>query len=394
MKRNLSGMLSLLLAAAAVAQDVPLQRPEELRATRQQSQQIYDAIRPLNREIAASTVWIWADRRQVALGTVVGGGDQVLTKWSEIAFSRTPVQVVGGDGRTATATVLGIYQDEDVALLQLDGERFTPVDWSQDEVPALGRFLVAASPDPDQPLRVGVVSVATRTLRDSDQAFIGIILEQTYEGEGVQVGEVSPESGAANAGIRPGDVILRVAEKPVASPFELRNALLDYSPGDEVEITLRRDGGSRGVGVLLGGRPKFPGVPEGRLRTMRRMGGPISLVGQGFPLAIQTDMKLKPNLCGGPVVDLQGRVVGITIARTDRTRSFVLPAAHIEAMLTQDPVDPTLAQLPREMAGPRDQAAPQAVPMNPRAAGRLQRRLEEMSRFLERLDREMGGIGE
>ena len=32
--------------------------------------------------------------------------------------------------------------------------------------------------------------------------------------------------------------------------------------------------------------------------------------------------------------------------------------------------------------------------MNPRAAGRLRRHLEEMSRFLDRLDRETERIGE
>lgn len=392
MKRILG---SLLVAGVVAAQDVPLQRSEELQATRKQSREVYDVIGPLARGASVSTVWVWANRRQVALGTVVGDGDQVLTKWSEIAFSRTPVQVVGGDGRTATGSVLGVYQDEDVALLRLEGATFTPVKWSDAGTPELGRFLVAAGPEADQPLRIGVVSVAERTLRDSDQAFIGITLDPGYEGPGIRVLEAMEGGGAAAAGIRRGDIVLRIEGEEVASPFELRNALLDHAPGDTVKVTTRRKDGEREVEVLLGGRPEFPGIPEGRLRTMRQMGGPISLVGRGFPLAIQTDMQLKPNQCGGPVVDLQGRVVGMSISRTDRTRSFILPAAHIRAMLEKDPMDPTLAQLPREAARPRVEAgAPRPVPMDPRAAGRLRRHLEEMDLFLRRLDREMGRIGE
>ncbi len=394
MKGMRSIVMLMVLAGGLAAQDVPLQRAEEREATRLQSREVFDVIRPVARGASASTVWVWADQRQVAMGTVVGDGDKVLTKWSEIAFSRTPVQVVGGDRRTATATVLGVYKDDDVALLQLEGARFTPVRWSIDPTPDLGRFLVAANADANSPLGIGVVAVAERTLRDSDQAFIGITLDPSFDGEGVKILETSPDGGAREANLRKGDVILEVDGKSVTSPFELRNALLNYSPGDEIGVTYRRRDDSGTARVLLTGRPEFPGIPEGRLRTMRRMGGPISLVGDGFPMALQTDMQLKPRECGGPVVDLDGEVIGMTIARTDRTRSFVLPAAHLQAMLAQEPIDPTLAQLPQEGGVQGARAGAQAVPMNPRSAGRLRNHLEEMSRFLKRLDREMGSIGE
>ncbi|MCH7225223.1 PDZ domain-containing protein [Haloferula sp. A504] len=394
MRKAVIGLLAGVLTTAVVAQDVPLQRAEERRATRQQSQEVYDAIQPAVQAVSGSTVWVWANRRQVAMGTVVGQGDKVLTKWSEIAFSRTPVQVVGGDGRTATATVLGVYQDDDVALLQLEGARFTPVQWSDQPSPKLGRFLIAAGAD-GSALNIGVVAVEERPLRDSDQAFIGITLDPSYEGEGIRVLDTAEGGGAAKAGLRRGDVVLKIDGKGVSSPFELRNALLDFSPGDEAAITFIRDGSESKVSVELTGRPEFPGVPEGRLRTMRQMGGPISLVGRGFPTAIQTDMQLKPHQCGGPVVDLNGEVVGMSISRTDRTRSFILPASRIDQILNEDPMDPTLAQLPRQASRPQARAGRGgAVPMNPRAAGRLRRHLEEMSRFLDRLDRETSRIGE
>ena len=388
------GILAGVLTAVVVAQDVPLQRAEELRATRKQSQEVYNSIQPAVQAASESTVWVWANRRQVAMGTVVGQGDKVLTKWSEIAFSKTPVQVVGGDGRTATATVLGVYQDDDVALLQLEGAGFSPVQWSAKPSPGLGRFLIAAGAE-GSALNIGVVAVEERPLRDSDQAFIGITLDPGYEGEGIRVLETSDGGGAANAGLRRGDVVLRIDGEKVSSPFELRNALLEYAPGDEARITFLRRGSESEAVIELTGRPEFPGVPEGRLRTMRQMGGPISLVGRGFPTAIQTDMQLKPRQCGGPVVDLNGEVIGMTISRTDRTRSFIIPAARIDQILNQAPTDPTLAQLPRREAGPQARAGRgQAVPMNPRAAGRLRRHLEEMSRFLDRLDRETERIGE
>ena len=101
-------LLALVAGNLATAQDVPLQRPEEKMETRKQSAEIYEAVRPVARKVSASTVWVWVRGRQVALGTAVGDGTQVLTKWSEIGINYDSIQVVGGDGRQASATVLGV----------------------------------------------------------------------------------------------------------------------------------------------------------------------------------------------------------------------------------------------------------------------------------------------
>lgn len=385
--------LILLLATLGglAAQDVPLQRPEERLATRKQTEAIYDAVRPVARDASASTLWVWTNRKHVAMATVIGDGTQALTKWSEIAFARGPIQVVGGDGRTADASVLGVYEDEDVALLQLDGARFTPVTWTDDE-PTVGKFLVAAAPD-DSPLSVGVASVNARSLRESDLAYVGVVLDGRHDGAGVLIREIDPESGSAEAGVRPGDVLLSVDGREVGSALELRNALLEYRPEDTAELALERDGETLELAVELGRRPQFQGVPEGRLKLMRRMGGPVSMRGGNFPYALQTDMQLMPNQVGGPVVNLDGESVGITIARTDRTRSFILPASRITEMLGRKPTDQTLAELPaqrrRQAMQRRARSTPRAIPMNPGAADRMRRHLEDMSGLLRRMDREM-----
>jgi len=389
----LSAWLALAFLAQVQAQDVPLQRPEERMVTRKQSEALYDAIRPVARKASASTVWVWANRKQVAMGTVVGDGSQVLTKWSEIAFSRSPVQVVGGDGKTATASVLGIYQEEDLALLQLDGAVFTAIEWNQGDPPEVGRFLVASGPD-DNPLSVGVVAVAERTLRESDQAFIGISLDPAFEGEGVRVNEVDDRGGADEAGVQAKDVLVSIDGKAVSSAFELRNALLEFSPGDTITAGISREGQAIELEITLGGRPEFQGVPETRLRTMRAMGGPLSLVGNNFPVVIQTDMQLKPQQCGGPVLDLDGTAIGLSISRTDRTRSFIIPASRVSEILGKKPMDPALASAPQQAPRRRvvQQAPaprPQAVPMNPGSVDRLRRHLEEMGSLLERMDQEM-----
>jgi len=47
---------------------------------------------------------------------------------------------------------------------------------------------------------------------------------------------------AVEAGMRPGDVVLAIAGRPVATAFELDTELADFEPGDEVELLIEREG--------------------------------------------------------------------------------------------------------------------------------------------------------
>ena len=76
---------------------------------------------------------------------------------------------------------------------------------------------------------------------------------------GVVVAEVNPGSGAARAGLRGtepsanqlGDIIVRIDGEPVQSFRALRLVLDRYQPGDEVEVTVSRDGDLLDVVVPL-----------------------------------------------------------------------------------------------------------------------------------------------
>jgi serine protease Do len=410
---TMAGCVHAALLAAAAAQsggEVPLMRPEEAQAVQRQTVEFFDAIRPASRDAVASTVWVWVDagrgKRPAVFGTVVGDGSRVLTKWSEIAMARGKIQVVDGAGTTAQATVLGVYQDEDVALLSLEGARYRPVKLSDHEAPKLGRFLIAASPD-DTPASVGVVAVEARSLRDKDQAFLGVRLDPDHRGSGVRVAGIEDGSGAADAGLKEGDVVLSIGERPVGSLIEMRTALAGHGPGERIEVRYSRDGREAKVEAELKEKSEsFPQFPNGRLRQMERMGTSPSLVRSGFPSVIQTDMQLDRDRCGGPVVDLDGRVVGMTIARADRTRSFVIPTSALIDLLEREPVKPEIAQAAlakqdeaRQPVGqgrerPSPPAAPRAIPIEPGSAERLRRHLEDMQRLMERMRDEMEGIDE
>ena len=73
--------------------------------------------------------------------------------------------------------------------------------------------------------------------------YLGSIPEYGVNVEGVQLAGVMDGSPAAVAGLRPGDVIIRLASKNIQSIEDLTAALGEQKPGDEVEIIALRAGG-------------------------------------------------------------------------------------------------------------------------------------------------------
>lgn len=96
---------------------------------------------------------------------------------------------------------------------------------------------------------------------EPQRAFIGVEIREMDEelanksGEenirGVYVARVTENGGAAEAGIKSGDVILEVNKRPVNSLSQLLEAVGQYRPGDVVEILTLRNGKTRLVNVKL-----------------------------------------------------------------------------------------------------------------------------------------------
>lgn len=385
----------LLQGAASAQDDIPLLSPEERKAVEAQSDEFNDALKPALAQAAKSTVRVWAGKRRLAYGTVVDS-NKVLTKWSEVARYYGALTVQTGTGEALPATLSGVYEDEDLAVLETSGSALKPVSWS-DAKPQLGSFL--ATPQPDgRAAGFGVVSVLERDLRETNQAFLGIQGDFKFQGPGVRIDEVTRDSGAAAAGLKPGDIILKVGDRPISGLLELKNSLVGVSPGTKIDVIARVGGKEKTFNVLLGNRPQIGVLQGDRLRAMEQMGGRVSAVRGSFPHAIQTDMRLEVDQIGGPVVNLDGQVVGVTIARADRTRSFVISAAGLRDLLKKPAQDPSIAQV-REEKDPelpvRGRLVPRIVP--PPGAGRalpggperMRQHLSEMQRLMDFMREEM-----
>ncbi|KIM00397.1 Magnetosome protein MamE trypsin-like serine protease [Paramagnetospirillum magnetotacticum MS-1] len=71
-------------------------------------------------------------------------------------------------------------------------------------------------------------------------------------GRGVLITGVSPNTAAASAGLRPGDVLLKIDGRPVALPHEAVAIMGEMSVGGSVRLGVLRDGGVRNMTLIAG----------------------------------------------------------------------------------------------------------------------------------------------
>lgn len=68
---------------------------------------------------------------------------------------------------------------------------------------------------------------------------------------GILVEQVSPGGAADSAGLRPGDVIVRIAGRTIRSEADMLSAIHLHRPGDQVTVFVIRDGTARQLDMIL-----------------------------------------------------------------------------------------------------------------------------------------------
>jgi putative serine protease PepD len=95
-----------------------------------------------------------------------------------------------------------------------------------------------------------------RTGSSIKRAYLGIESGPSTVGPGALVSNVVPGGPADQAGLQIGDTITRVAGEEIRAPEDISAGIESRSPGDKVDIELRRAGDERTVRVTLGTRPE------------------------------------------------------------------------------------------------------------------------------------------
>ena len=100
-------------------------------------------------------------------------------------------------------------------------------------------------------VRRGYVGVLPVTLNPLSAARLGLDADM----EGVLLQRVLPDTPAADAGLRQGDVILAMDGNDLPNTGELSKFLMTRAPGEVVETDILRDGDEMALEITLGTRP-------------------------------------------------------------------------------------------------------------------------------------------
>lgn len=317
----------------------------EKKELKNQAAGFFNASKSTVAEAAKSTVSIYHRGGRICYGTVVMTGTSqqpaILTKWSEIKNALSRLVVMTSEGKAFASTLAGVYPDHDLALLDYDvsDAELTPLDLSQTAPLPLGSFILMANPDGNVE-SLGVVSVESRSLRDGDKAYLGVMMDFDREQEGIALQKIMPGSAAAKAGLRVGDIILAVDQKDVTGVMEMRTLLQRLQPGSEIIVTYKRGNVRRKTPIKLGSLSEnttIQRIPEDRMTSMEHMGAVPSEIRTDFPSVMQSDMPIAPSDAGAPITDLNGKIAGIAIARGSRIKTYIIPASTIQNLLAKPP---------------------------------------------------------
>lgn len=100
---------------------------------------------------------------------------------------------------------------------------------------------------------------------NEDRGFMGVDLDDLNDqlgeyfkvkgGQGALITSVNEDSPAEKAGLKAGDVIIRIADQDVASADDVHEALRDTKPGQDVKIKVVRKGKKKTLDLTLGKVP-------------------------------------------------------------------------------------------------------------------------------------------
>lgn len=267
--------------------------------------------------VRGCVVLVRSGQNDVAWGTIVGPDGWIVTKADEL---EPPITCRLPDGRELPAEIIGISPQHDVAMLKIDARDLPEIVWHRGEDPQVGRWLISPAFGGEIPAVIGVLAAPRRSI-PIQPGILGVTLRDTDSGPSVT--EVLEGTAAFAAGIKAGDIVLSVEGIATGKSADVVRAVRNHRPGETIILKIRRGEEEQEIQAVL----KPSDTPDARKRRMQNASGiGVSRRADDYPAVLQHDGVLPPKQCGGPVVDSDGNVIGINIARAGRTETFVLPA--------------------------------------------------------------------
>ncbi len=324
---NANRFLTILIAATAII--LPALGQQSLETDYRTTGKAVVAIFEAQRQVLQTSSAVIRDgRKEIGYGVVISENGYILTKASEIS-SATALSVTVDQQTYSDAKLLQVDPTWDVALIKVEANGLIPVNYAPTSDVLQGTWVVAngATTRTSRRLLAGIVSAKIREIPATGGAALGLIL--STKAKALTIDKVNDKTGAKEAGLQEGDIILSLDGKKMKKSEDLGEALKGRKAGDTVKLTYRRKGQEITVDVRL--------ITRGEMLTdqMNRndqMSGDFSARRSGFPRVMQHDILGNSKIVGGPLLDLEGRCLGMNIARANRAESFAIPVEDLKKL--------------------------------------------------------------
>lgn len=300
-------------------------------AYRTTGSQVVAAFEPQRQFLQRCSAVILDGRKEIAYGVVVSPEGHILTKASEV-IGVSELSVTVDQQKYSGAKVLVVDPTWDVALVKVEASGLVPVVYAPTSSVPQGTWVVAngATTRTARRLLAGIVSAKIREIPAAGGAALGVVLNG--KSKPVEITEVNDKSGAKEAGLRKGDLILSIEGTKITSIDDIGKVLKDRKAGSTVKVKYRREKTETTIDVRLAARAE---LFDGQLNRNDQMSGEFSPRRSGFPRVMQHDILGSRKLQGGPLLDLDGRCIGMNIARVNRAESFAIPVEDLKEIATR-----------------------------------------------------------
>lgn len=300
---------------------------------------VWEAFDSQREVLQKSSAVIYLDEKahvKSVYGIVVSNDGYILTKASELEgreFLKVRVERELFDDDDVE--VVKVDNSWDVALLKVNAEHdFQPANFREGEV-TLGHWVISngSTTRSRRRVRLGVISAETREIQSaSSSVILGVSLGKEDEDAPIKILEVVKDSGAEVAGMKVGDVLLRIEGSEIKEVVDVFDALVGKKTEEKIKVEVLRKGKNKEFEVELMDRPDVP-----MMTRNDEMSGIVSISKRrdGFERVIHHDTPLTKSSVGGPLLGLDGRCIGMNIARASRVATFAIPARELKVLIDE-----------------------------------------------------------
>jgi len=286
-------------------------------------------LEPIRQTLQSSSIVLSDDsRKSIGYGCLVSTTGHILTKASLLPEDG-PI-LVRHDKREFEAQLLQQSREWDVALLQIKLSDASPLTLYSPS-PSHGQIIVSNGVTSllKRRLKFGIISANARPIAMQDAC---LDLLAFHDQEKCLVHSVKEDGEAHQAGLKKGDHILSIDDQPLNDPLK---PIIHYYkgkwPGDTSTLVIARGEERLTVPLTYQWRHLVHQGPQDRNEGMS---GRISQRRTGFPMILQHDIPLSARTIGGPLLDLEGRCIGMNIARFSRSETYAIPASELQKLLS------------------------------------------------------------